>query len=527
MDDTRRQDEDGQEHPPDLPLLTKAGVFVGAALPVLAADIIGHWGVTGLALGSFAAFALAKTSPQIYDQARKHLPYLTPQPSGEICERTIWDRLTNQYPRPKEAREQAQEDRLELHNDLPMEKRFDEQAPELLLLSPAPLMLSQMLTHFVPSLDRLFLAVLPDGTPVFCHAMDLCHVALAGATGGGKSNIMRLLLSQLCKARARVLLLNPHYTRYDIEHQEDWTPFEPYLVSDPMECRRYETIAYYLKLAAEEILPRRLERYAHSQPVGKPYFIAVDELPAIVAEIKEAPAYLAKILREGRKVGMFLITAAQDFLVSTIAPGGGGAVRDCYRTAYYVGGDSTTARILLDVPARLLPESELGKGQVMLRSGQVKHVKQATLVRVPYVDNQALYHLLGPSTYVPATFAPEQDDLQGIFIPGEHAGTKTEAMTAMTGMRSRYHTHDVGAQDVERRKHQRELRLRGVGKGKPIAQPEAAPLPASYQRERQPIPTLQDVLAAFPGRKPSKREIQKHFGITDYQAYKLYQQFYQ
>ena len=42
------------------------------------------------------------------------------------------------------------------------------------------------------------------------------------------------LTSQLCKAGAQVLLLNPHYTRYDLDRQEDWTPFEPYLVSDPM-----------------------------------------------------------------------------------------------------------------------------------------------------------------------------------------------------------------------------------------------------------------------------------------------------
>jgi hypothetical protein len=264
--------------------------------------------------------------------------------------------------------------------------------------------LSQVLTRFQPSLDRLFLGVLPDGTPLYCAAKDLCHVALAGATGGGKSSILRLLLAQLCAAGASVLLLNPHYTRFDREAEppEDWTPFEPFLLHDPMECRRYEVIEFYLKQIATELLPNRLDKYAHSEPLGKPYFLAIEELPAIVARIKHAPDYLAQIVREGRKVGIFLITVAQDFLVSTIAPGGGGAVRDCYRTAYYVGGDATTARILLDKAARLLPEAELGQGTVLLRCQKVPLVKEARVVLVPYVDNRALYRLLGPSRYVPA-----------------------------------------------------------------------------------------------------------------------------
>jgi hypothetical protein len=290
------------------------------------------------------------------------------------------------------------------HDDLFGEEPAEPREQALRFAVSSHFTLSQVLTRFQPSLDRLFLGVLPDGTPLYCAAKDLCHVALAGATGGGKSSILRLLLAQLCAAGASVLLLNPHYTRFDREAEppEDWTPFEPFLLHDPMECRRYEVIEFYLKQIATELLPNRLDKYAHSEPLGKPYFLAIEELPAIVARIKHAPDYLAQIVREGRKVGIFLITVAQDFLVSTIAPGGGGAVRDCYRTAYYVGGDATTARILLDKPARLLPEAELGQGTVLLRCQKVPLVKEARVVLVPYVDNRALYRLLGPSRYVPA-----------------------------------------------------------------------------------------------------------------------------
>jgi hypothetical protein len=285
---------------------------------------------------------------------------------------------------------------------------------------------------FVPSLGKIFLAKRMDGTPVFSTAKELCHVALAGATGGGKTSLIRLIMSQLCYAGANVLLLNPHFTHYDIEAEEDWTPFEPYLVYDPMECRKYETIEFYLKQVALDLLPKRLDKYAKSEPWGKPYFIVLDELPAIVDNVPDAPKYLSKILREGRKVGIYLVTAAQDFLVKTIAPEGGGAIRDCYRTAIYVGGDPTTAKVLLDMPANQIPENDLGKGMVMLRN---LTVKKASAARVPYVDNQSLYDLLGPSTYI-ATPANDMDGADELVLAQEQDAPDTSLDQLMEHLNS-------------------------------------------------------------------------------------------
>jgi hypothetical protein len=310
------------------------------------------------------------------------------QPDGEQALQQIEQRVRQDVGLSQEQRAMSTARPAE-EDDLPLRK------PQA---ASGPFTLSHVLKDFTPSLESIYLARLMDGSPVIVQAKHLCHVALAGATGGGKSSLMRLIMAQLCYAGAKVLLLNPHYTRYDKEAdpEEDWTPFEPYLMEDPMECRKYETIKFYLDQVANELLPKRLEKYAHSQPLGKPYFIVLDELPAIVRHIPEVPDYLADILREGRKVGIYLITAAQDFLVKTIAPQGGGAIRECYRTAFYVGGDATTAKTLLDMPANQIPESDLGKGVVMLRNAKIK---QAQMVRVPYVDNQSLYKLLGPSTY--------------------------------------------------------------------------------------------------------------------------------
>lgn len=346
---------------------------------------------------------------------------------------------------------------------------------------------AEVLETFTPSLEKIYLGTLENGKMVFCRAEELCHVALAGATRGGKSSIMRMLMAQLCASGASVLLLNPHYSRYILDKKEDWTPFEPYLAYDPMECRHYEVIEHYLKSIATEVLPQRLKKYAHSLPVGKPYFLVLDELPAIVDHVPDAPLYLKAILREGGKVGLFLITAAQDFLVSTIFPGGGGAARDCYRTVEYVGGDATTAKVLLDMPARDVPEAKLGKGTVMLRCDSVR---PATIAKVPLVDNASLYRLLGPSTYIPNAKPKEEDDLLAYMVGGnsyeeKEEGRRTDPLTYVTQSRRVAHVPE----GAKVRKVAREQRLRN------------APIVASQERERaivipeqKPEPTLDDVL---------------------------------
>ncbi len=247
--------------------------------------------------------------------------------------------------------------------------------------------LTDLTANWRPSVQSITLAVGPGGEPYRVHAKDLCHVALAGATGGGKSNIMRLLLAQLVSAGAHVVLADPHYTPLDPESGDDWRPIASKLHMAP--AVKASDIQHMLAWLATDELPRRLERRHKGQPVGVPLFFAVDEMPSIVKDIPEAPEHMGRLLREARKVGIFVIGAAQDFLVKTI--GGAGAVRDCYRTAFYVGGDAQTARVLLDVRGSV-DDGQLGQGLAMLRS---KATPTAELVRVPLASNAAIYGLLG------------------------------------------------------------------------------------------------------------------------------------
>lgn len=250
---------------------------------------------------------------------------------------------------------------------------------------------------FRPSLNEIYLGRRMDGTDIIVKAKDLCHVALAGNTGGGKSSLMRLIMAQLCYIRAHVLLLNPHYMLLDRSNDppEDWTPFTPYLERDPIECATYDQIRSYLDYVTNTLLPKRIERARVGQHLGKPFFVVIDELPAIAKKIKESPEWMGELLREGRKYGIFLVVASQDFLVKTTGMDGG-AVRKCLRTALYVGGDTTTAKELLNIVPADIPENDLGKGTIMIRCAATK---DAVMARVPYVDNQSLCDLLGPSTF--------------------------------------------------------------------------------------------------------------------------------
>ena len=267
-----------------------------------------------------------------------------------------------------------------------------------------PFTFSSVLRTFKPTLSNIYLGTLPSGKFATLKARDLCHTALAGSTRGGKDHLIRMLMSQLCVAGANVYLLNPHYTRYDLEtldpygkpYPEDWTPFEQWLKNDPRElipqAKKYKVIEHYLRLAFE-MVGDRLEIYGNSEePLGAPQFLVVNELPAVIDEVPRAAHYLKRILREGAKVGVFLVNASQDFQVATTFKEIGGGIRKCYRTAYDVGADNATQDAL-----GLLKEKGLGKGRSSIRCDDY-----TSPLFVPYVDNEALYVLLGPSTYVPS-----------------------------------------------------------------------------------------------------------------------------
>src|SRR6266699_296257 len=305
---------------------------------------------------------------------------------------------------PKDMREEGW-DRSEMPPDVEPDFDDDFDAP---FLGNGQFLFSELLASgWRPSSEKIFLARLEDGNNVFVSVDQLVHIALAGSTREGKTSIIRQLLAQFCAIGCCCILLDPHYTPYDIETGEDWTPYTPYLRFDPLECKSYERIEQILRYAATTLLDHRKQLREQSRPVGKQTVLVIDEYPAIVAECPGVQPYVAKLLREGGKYKITLCVASQDFQVKTVAAQTGGGIRDSYKTCLYVGGDPATAKALLDKVVPQPIEATLGKGSVMVRCAVVK---DATLAHTPWMDNPALYSMLGPSTYQPRSQPQQQDD---------------------------------------------------------------------------------------------------------------------
>lgn len=239
---------------------------------------------------------------------------------------------------------------------------------------------------YQPSLGAILLGLGEGGELITVPAKALCHVAMVGATGGGKSNLMRLVLPQLQAIGARVVLADPHYAPFDQESGDDWRPIASRLHLAPA-VSAGEISALFDHLVDE--LDRRLELRRRGERIGPPLFLAMDELPVIADSVPGAVDRLARLLREGRKVGLLSVGAAQSFLVKVI--GGDSSAREAYRTAFYVGGDLRSAAALLDLPQREIAEGALGQGVAYLRSASTA---PARLVRIPLASNQAVAGLL-------------------------------------------------------------------------------------------------------------------------------------
>lgn len=259
-------------------------------------------------------------------------------------------------------------------------------APQLVNARALPAALDLAAIPHTPTLDHILLAI-DDLGQITVSVQDLCHVALLGSTGGGKSNLLRLIIPQLERIGAQVILADPHFAPLDPENGDDWRPIADRLIHAPAVTAA--AIDAELSFMTDE-LGRRLERRNKNEPIGVPLFFAFDELPVICDLVKDAPARLGKLLREGRKVQLLTVGASQSMLIKEI--GGSSTLRDQYRTAFYVGGDRKSAAAMLDLPERDIDDGPLGQGVCLLRS---KYTAPARLVRVPLVSNASVYSMLG------------------------------------------------------------------------------------------------------------------------------------
>jgi hypothetical protein len=213
------------------------------------------------------------------------------------------------------------------------------------------------------------------------------HIALAGSTGGGKTTELRLILAQMV-LWFEVYYVNPAFAPIKA-NKEDWRPIAEKLAG-PV-ARHADEIEYRLQWTLYQLQDRQEREYQgdHSWH-GHPIFLVIDEFKEVIARYPNASKDVCNLLRQARQYEIFVVVAAQDFLIKNI--GGDSGARDCYKTAIYFGGDPTTCKALLDVPGTLDYEQLLGTdGHIVVRT----KTTQTSQARAPFMSNRALYMMLG------------------------------------------------------------------------------------------------------------------------------------
>lgn len=421
---------------PTLSFVQKVGIGLGVAT-------VGTIGIEGFLQAPLpaeigvllAAILVAKNSPAMYAKLKQMLPdgamkWLgTPPSEREPGELTWVDRwVLNKHRQPLDlpseeeveamarriaAEELQRNEGTDDDDHLAFGDEYDDDDGEIVFSfekRKGVRVFSDLLkTGWRPSMEQVYVGTDLNGNHLFVPVRSLWHIALAGATGFGKSSLMRLVMAQLCYLKLPIVLLNPHYMIYDRDHQEDWTPYTPYLKRDPMECKDMTYIETVLKWMVGDLLEKRKARAARGESPGRPFFFVLDEFPDIKAEIKDAPTLVGKLLRQGRKYGIYLIVASQDYSVKTLGVEGEGGIRKCFRTIFYVGGDPVSVKELLNKKVSEIPENDLGQGTIMLKCATIK---DPIVIHIPYLDNESLYLLLGPTTYAASHKDVQADELE-------------------------------------------------------------------------------------------------------------------
>lgn len=253
----------------------------------------------------------------------------------------------------------------------------------------------------LPTPDKALLGLMGEGKTITNKWTKAKHICIIGPTGGGKSVLSKTLIVQSLRAGHDVHILDPHFTAFDAESGEDWTPITSCLQAQPV--TQVEDIVNRLKWAVGE-MNHRLELREQREKY-LPYIIRIvlDEIPAIVEQSKEAAGLISRILREGRKVGILLQLAAQDMLAATLGFKNGAAVRKNFSTAFLMRDcDPVSARLFIKNKEFNPDMLEVGAAGIVTEG-----IRGHSVARIPFTSNEAVQKILGGAIAQPAQSTPK------------------------------------------------------------------------------------------------------------------------
>lgn len=257
---------------------------------------------------------------------------------------------------------------------------------------------------------------------LFAKASQLHHAAFSASTGYGKTTLIRGIIPQLLRIGHRVLIADLKYTDVT-EKGEDWRPIaarigeqEPLTLAQgyrlPNILRREEHIAALLYWLAYPEMQRRLDMRARRNFSYETLDVFLEELIALTLAYPQVTRYILRIISLGRELRLNLFTTAQNMQVSSVGLSGG--AREQFSTAWFLGGDESSAAALLDMTRKELSDFLhgnniiLGQGLGMMRNNYI--MPTAGIVRLGYSSNESVYSLLGKAEHF--VLAKAEEDIK-------------------------------------------------------------------------------------------------------------------
>jgi hypothetical protein len=302
--------------------------------------------------------------------------------------------------------------------------------PPLLLPSSLP-PFTAMMTIPLHAPSVALLGLRSGGEQITNKWVTAKHIAVIGPTGGGKSVLFKMLIVQGLRAGHDIHILDPHFTSFDAETGEDWTPVTSCLRSQP--AIQVSDIVLRLEWAVGEMKKRLQLRNKGEKYLPHIIRLVLDEVPGIVDEDDSAAGLISRILREGRKVGILLQIATQDMLAKTLGFKSGGAVRKNFSTAYIMRGcDPTSARLFIKDKEFRPNLLEVGIAGIVTE-GQRGHV----IARIPYASNEAVLSILAqPTAHQPLLAQPSQIHTISPISPAAPPAAPPAALPAATASKN-------------------------------------------------------------------------------------------